>query len=319
MLYNLKVKPKKPTQTSIFGTRMLLTLDVQILGKDLDPKIFKKFRTVDELIQFKRNMRSAPKGNVPISILKDSASIKISGRLWKAGGLHHDPNIGALSLISATLRRLRWNKKIIITRHGLSQNELTDRNKFIQIANEKRIELEGLVLPETSLPDDYWHYEQNSEKVATIFLHLILEELPGVKSIYENHAGCERGYFYGAENELFVLHKYIDNVKSKGKIPKLPDLIILNARDKEILVLEGKTNLSLDQGLEEIKKFGIVENEYIRAHYAGYAVRRGLIIFDLNEAPIGTKEVFFVLNSKGQMLTSKNTPDVIIRALKNLT
>jgi hypothetical protein len=35
MLYNLQIPQKtKPTQTNIFGTRMLLTLGVEILGKD---------------------------------------------------------------------------------------------------------------------------------------------------------------------------------------------------------------------------------------------------------------------------------------------
>ena len=40
MLYNLKVEHKqtKPTNTYIFGTRMLMTFNVEILGKQLDPR-----------------------------------------------------------------------------------------------------------------------------------------------------------------------------------------------------------------------------------------------------------------------------------------
>lgn len=44
MLYNLQVEQKeKPTETYIFGTRLLLTLGVEILGKKLDETIFVLF------------------------------------------------------------------------------------------------------------------------------------------------------------------------------------------------------------------------------------------------------------------------------------
>ena len=68
MLYNLQVTQKeKPTDTYIFGTRLLLTLGVEILGKKLDNELFKPFEAIDELIALKANMRKAPKGNVPMS------------------------------------------------------------------------------------------------------------------------------------------------------------------------------------------------------------------------------------------------------------
>ena len=54
MLYFLRVAQKeKPTDTYIFGTRLLLTLGVEILGKNLDKKIFKPFQSVDEIIGLK--------------------------------------------------------------------------------------------------------------------------------------------------------------------------------------------------------------------------------------------------------------------------
>lgn len=71
MLYNLQIAQKdKPTQTYIFGTRLLLTLGVEILGKKLDNAIFKPFETIDEIIGFKTNMRKAHAGNVPILLTK---------------------------------------------------------------------------------------------------------------------------------------------------------------------------------------------------------------------------------------------------------
>ena len=71
MLYNLQVEQKEtPTETYIFGTRLLLTLGVEILGKKLDSDIFVPFESIDEVIDFKAKMRKAPAGNVPISLTK---------------------------------------------------------------------------------------------------------------------------------------------------------------------------------------------------------------------------------------------------------
>jgi len=54
MLYNLQVEQKeKPTETYIFGTRLLLTLGVEILGKKLDESVFVPFQNIDEVIDFK--------------------------------------------------------------------------------------------------------------------------------------------------------------------------------------------------------------------------------------------------------------------------
>ena len=69
MLYNLQIDQKlEPTSTYIFGTKLLLTLGVEILGKKLDKEIFTPFKSINEIIELKGNMRKAPKGNVPIMI-----------------------------------------------------------------------------------------------------------------------------------------------------------------------------------------------------------------------------------------------------------
>ncbi|GHT05070.1 hypothetical protein AGMMS5026_08740 [Endomicrobiia bacterium] len=84
MLYNLHiVKREKQSQTNIFGTRMLLTL------------------------------RSAHKGNVPITLAQKPNRIEISDRLIKSDSLSHDPNIGALSIVCAVLRKLGWKNDLV--------------------------------------------------------------------------------------------------------------------------------------------------------------------------------------------------------------
>jgi len=115
MLYNLQIPQKeKPTQTNIFGMRMLKTIGVEILGKVCNEEVLKPFSNLEELVKFKNSMRMPPAGNVPIKISVLSKSIKVSGRLFKSGGLTHDPNIGALSIIAACIRKWEKEKDIII-------------------------------------------------------------------------------------------------------------------------------------------------------------------------------------------------------------
>jgi len=295
-----------------------MTLGVEILGKTLDKNLFKPFTSVSELIDFKRNMRNAPTGNVPIQITEFNDRIEVSGRLYKSGHLSHDPNIGALTIISKTLRFLGWNKDIVITQHGLSQNHLTPRNKFIRIANQLNIKLDGLHIPQSSLADEYWHYEESSEKVATIFLHLILEELNGVEVIYENHAGCERGYFKSKSGQYLVIHKYIDNDKSKG-ILKIPDLIVCDKERKCILIVEGKRWDKLTEGINALAEYDPIEREYINKYYSDYNISRHVVLFGGPARTVRNPHVAFLLNSNGELIFSDYTPETIKEAIRDLS
>lgn len=316
MLYNIRTNNEHaPTETSIFGTRMLITLDVEILGKTLNPKIFNKFSSIEELIKYKDNMRAAPSGNVPILLKKFEDKITISGRLYKAGGLGHDPNIGALSVISETLRVLGWKKDIIITLHGLSQNNIGRANKFIRIANEINIKLDGLIIPSTTLPQDYWHYEVNSEKNGTILLHLLMMDVEDVSIIYENHAGCERGYFLDKDNSPIVVHKYIDNDKSKGII-HIPDLIICNHKTKEIYNYEGKTYNNRSNGINEIENFDAIEKEYLKKYYPDYKIIRGVVLYGSDAETIDNKKIIFLLSKEGKIILNVDTPEIITETVK---
>lgn len=133
MLYNEELEAreeKKPSDTSIFGTNILLTLGVTIVGKEVS-HWFRPFKTLDELIRFKAGMRQPPAGNVPITIKKYDNRIEIPGRLSKpadAGNIGHDPNIGALSMISKCIRALGWTGDIVITQHGVTQSYI-DRTR----------------------------------------------------------------------------------------------------------------------------------------------------------------------------------------------
>ena len=54
MLYALQIEQKTiPTETYIFGTRLLLTMGVDILGKKLSKEVFTPFTSIEELIECK--------------------------------------------------------------------------------------------------------------------------------------------------------------------------------------------------------------------------------------------------------------------------
>jgi hypothetical protein len=323
MLYNLRIPQKdKPTDTSIFGTRCLLTLGVEILGKELDPKTFTPFSSIDELIQFKNSMKKPPKGNIPILIHKEKDIIKISGRLINSNSLSHDPNIGALILISATLRKLGWKGKITITNHGLSQEHLNPDNKFIKIANMLDIEIEGFELPKANNDKKYWKYETESEKLGTIFIHIVAENFTNGGTIFENHAGCEKGYFITKDGEPIPLEKYSDREAYKGgdkdKIISIPDLILIDFGRCEIINIEGKKYEFRRKAVEELKNFEEIEKRYIRKYYPEYKIIRTVVLYGGNEKKVVEIEVGFWLNRSGDLVLGIKPPELFKDAIKNL-
>lgn len=313
MLYNDELntrEDKKPSDTSIFGTNMLLTLGVEILGKE-NLTWFKKFDNLDQLITAKNSMRRPPESNVPILINKLNDRIEISGRLVKNDTLSHDPNIGALSIISMCIRKLGWTKDIVITRHGLSQEYITrtkGKNKFLYICKLYNIKLDGIDMPtEYSLPSNYWHYEKSSEKVTSILLH-VLSENNGILEVYQNHAGCERGYFVTLDKKLITLPK---KDKTGEENLYIPDLILFDPKSNTIVLVEAKKLSTLNVGLEEIKHYDSIEEEYINKYYPNSTDLRYLTLFggSINELP--DEQVLIHMNLDGSIIINEDAPDFI--------
>lgn len=323
MLYALQVEQKKePTETYIFGTRLLLTLGVTILGKKLNNKIFRPFKSIDEIIDYKNNMKKPPAGNIPISLRKTSTKIQISGRLIKNNSLSHDPNIGALSIISAVLLKLGWSKKIEITMHGLSQQHIGNKNKFIQIANNLNIEIQGLKIPKTTLPTNYWHYDTTGEKLGTIFIHIVIENFTESYSIFENHAGCEKGYFKTADGKFIALSKYSNRTEykagDKSKIVSIPDLVLLDIKTKESITIEGKKFIFRQKGINELANYDSFDEMYLKKHYPEFKIIRTVVLYGSTEEKIIEVQVGFLLNKNGKLVLGINAPKLFKRAIKNL-
>ncbi len=323
MLYSLQVtQTEKPSETYIFGTRLLLTLGVEILGKRLDASVFKPFKSMAEILSFKAGMRKPPKGNVPIAITKTDMAISISGRLYKNNSIAHDPNIGALSIISAVLRKLGWKKRIVITNHGLLQCHVKKGNKFLYLAKMLGLELQNLHVPKVQLPGSYWHYDMKSEKLATIFLHIIVESFTEGYSIFDNHAGCEKGYFQTSNGEYIPLKKYSDRdaykAGDKSKIIAIPDLVLLDIKAEETILIEGKKYECRNKGIIELRGYDSFDRCYLAEYYPKFKTVKTLVLFGSREEQVIEVEVGFLLNVNGKLVLGIKAPRLFKTATENL-
>lgn len=322
MLYNEEAtsdKSRKPSDTNVFGTNMLLAQGVKFIGKTM--AAFKAFTSVNELIAFKSNMRLPNPTNVPILITKQNANtITISGRLSKPkdqGNIGHDPNIGTLTCISSTLRKLGWQGDIIITKHGVSQTYASKNkdNKFIRICKLLNIKLEDIVLPsDIELPKYYWQYAMSSEKVASILLHLVCQ-YKGIHGIYENHAGCERSYFKEPDGSFTTLHK-----KDSGGVDNLllPDVVLRNDKTNEIYLIEGKMHNKLADGLREIDTYDAIIKEHISRSYPSYKISRWVTLFGGELGGIPDDKVIIYVDIHGKVFINRDAPQPIKDAFEEV-
>lgn len=345
MLYNDELgddEDRIPTDTEIFGTRIHMTVGVKYVGKKMHSS-YVPFTSVDEIIEAKNRMAIPPSpSNVPVRLLKEGNVIYISGTLSKPkdkGNIGHDPNIGCLSMISAALRALGWTGQIIITKSGVKQeylNKVGVENKFLYISSILDITLQNLTFKKYIIPDKYWHYETKSEKVASILFHISCEDI-GLIEVYQNHAGCERGYFKTEKGILETIPKYCGN-DSNGNIIALkdrntkannkrdlliPDVIMRDDLNKIVYLIEGKQLSTMQNGLREIKDYDDIEELYIKRFFPGYEVRRYLTIFGGKLTSLPDDKVILYLNNSGQMFLNpcekKLTEEIINKISPKIT
>tara|TARA_B000000609_G_C24149294_1_gene336281 strand:- start:429 stop:1367 length:939 start_codon:yes stop_codon:yes gene_type:complete len=266
-----------------FVNRMLLHLEsgIEFWNKDLEN--LKKFNDLEEFIEVKNkiSLTNSRANDTPLTIDMTDKEIKISALLANpnntrpnyTGRIGHDPNMGQVPLIAKTLRNLGWNKKIVITNHQILQDRISKRgNKLTALASYINFELEGIDLPDTPFNNEYWEFEKRKEKVASILAQVVLSN-KGLKTIFDNHGGCEKSYFLTSDGENLVIPKKYS--ESGGKIP---DLVMVDYEKKEIYSYEGKTNSYINQGLEELENFDLFESDFLGKYYPDFKFFRSLII-----------------------------------------
>jgi hypothetical protein len=151
---------------------------------------------------------------------------------------------------------------------------------------------------------------------------MVIENFTGGSSIFENHAGCEKGYFLTKEGEYIPLKKYSDRKAykegNKKKIISIPDLIIVDFGRSEIINIEGKRYQFRQDGIRELKNFDDIEKMYIKNYYPKYKIIRTVVLYGGTEKMIVEIEVGFLLNENGDLILGIKAPKIFKEAMKNL-
>jgi len=305
MLYNIKTNHTTIPKTFIFGIRLMKTLNIEILGYDTSNKKYSMFTNIDELISEKNIFATKRSDNTSIKLQKEENDVIITSKLLKNNRLGHDPNIGTVTSLSKIIRILQPDiDRIIIKNHGLTQEMINNtHNKFIKIATQLKITLDGLNIPKADIENDYWKYHKTGEKIVSIMFHLILEYC-GVKIIYENHASGEQGYFEFPDGSFNSVKKAINK----------PDLVFLDDEEKIIYLIEAETSQNVfkpNKGILQLERFTSIEDEYC-AKYCSYEFKRYVISFgNLSQNELDNPSILFQLNLNGKIMFSKFCPSQI--------
>lgn len=204
---------------------------------------------------------------------------------------------------------MNFTGDIIITNHNILQSKIGSRDvlrsKFWRLAKANNIKLEGIETPEIVKEDGmYWHYDKLSEKNGTIFVHLASENELEYTAIYENHGGCERGYFYTRHTAIAIPKR-----TGNGMIITIPDLILRNEKEEQILLIEGKKSENVQKGIQELEPYDIIEKEIILREYKNYEINRWVVLYgDIIPSTSQKKYVLFQLFCNGKVWINPDAP-----------
>jgi len=105
----------------------------------------------------------------------------------------------------------------------------------------------------------------------------------------------------------------------KSKIINLPDLVICDDENNQIINIEGEQFRNANAGIKQIKLFDAFEKFYIEPFYSGMNISRTVVLFGGNSKGLNNIEVSFIVSREGELLISReNCPNIFKNAIKNL-
>ena len=148
-------------------------------------------------------------------------------------------------------------------------------------------------------------------------MHLVVEEFTRARAIYENYAGCERGYFITQNNENLTVEKYENRNEYKNGNENarifIPDLVLADFDREQIINIEGKKFIKVQCGIDELENYDAFENLYIKKHYEDYEIIRTVVLFGGEIDEIG-----FVLTKNGKTILQIHSPKIFEEAIFHL-
>jgi hypothetical protein len=177
------------------------------------------------------------------------------------------------------------------------------------------------------LQNDAAHFVQVVFAVDGVVLQklqdVVVENFTKGKSIYENHAGCERGYFITKDGQHLAIDKKIPEIDTIANTERrnieIPDLVLIDLQRTEIINIEGKTYQNIEVGIRELDNFDAVEKYYIKKYYPEYKILRTVVLYGGSAEKIERIEVSFLLNTNGKIVLSVKAPSLFKEAIKNLS
>lgn len=152
--------------------------------------------------------------------------------------------------------------------------------------------------------------------------HLVVENFTESYSIFENHAGCEKGYFHTSDGQHIPLAKYADREAykngDKDQIIFIPDLVLLDIKETEVITIEGKKYQNMEQGIRELNNYTSFDEMYLNKYYPKFHIVRTVVLYGSKKEEIAQIEVGFLLNEKGKIILGIKAPKLFRRAISNL-
>ena len=280
------------TRSSIFCARLYKTHGIPVLYRgncelDLIGE-FEPFATDDEVMQ---ELNSIPKrlNNTSLTLQKRGVEYNLSARLSKGANtdISSDPNIGMVTLISQTLKKLSaTDVKVVVTNHGVHKS-CSPGHKFMIANRNMNLHLEGFDISTrlSDLKDSYFKQLTHvvSEKCSTILFH-VLAKSSGFEVLFHNHAGSARSKLVTSEGLVSVPKKVT-----------IPDLVL--KYDDTIYMVEGKVQSGYTQGLKQLDNLDDFVL-FLTKYYPNCRFDKGLCL-SVNGNTFQHDDVLFWLNSDG--------------------
>lgn len=250
--------------------------------------------------------------------ITDTGDINLDIPLWKSKNPKtiSDPSVGVTCSVVETLSTLGFKRTLWIKNHHLDTSMFDGKNKLSRILKhfvddnfQIHVEGYGYIKGEKYTGENYFSFiEDTNEKVASIALENIFESLHDWEIIFDNHAGCSKGYF-NANGKYVQVNKQVPKVGEKKPVDLgLPDLVVINHKLKKILVIEGESKNNIKKGYKQIKQQKFKNFcAWTRGYYRGYLIECHLCVY----GTLSYKDkILYSLDSENKEVLNWDAPPV---------
>lgn len=279
MFYIDEWKNKSLTKTAVFGLRLMASLGIELFhGTSINLSNtynITPFRDITEMMETKNSIMEK-RGNVSVKITLFEGIYTVNCKLDKgattcAGKISHDPNVGLLSGIVNFIYNMDSVSSIKVASHNLTQtyfDKMPESKFWYAIDNIPILFDEVNIIERPTLPSLYFVLETMiTEKVSTILFSQVIDI--SYNCIFSNHSGC-------ALTNVKTIDGGYEHIE---RTMKRPDILFYNESTNEILLVEGKIEKDLKNGLKQLQDIHLERfTNMIQSLYPSATIKKGLCI-----------------------------------------